>query len=122
MVLANNRPEVTCWVRKAFTQAVDFNHGLIKFILPYQEPNQHQIFSAKHGMGYFLAHSYNFCVKKHVPVHGNLLVASVKLFEPILNQNSNIAKSSFGLILAYSDILGILNVEDGDMRCFETKV
>ena len=73
-------------------------------------------------MGYFLAHSYYFCIKKHPFAHGNSLVASEKLFEPILNQNSNVAKSSFGLILAYSDILGILNVEDGDMRCFKTKV
>ena len=96
MVLANYRPEVTCWVRKAFTHAVDFNHGLIKFISTYQEPNQNQIFSAKHGMGYFLAHSYNFCIKKHVLAQRNSLVALVKSFEPILNQNSNIAKSSFG--------------------------
>ena len=73
-------------------------------------------------MGYFLAHRYYFCIKKYILAHGNSLMASVKSFEPILNQNSNIAKSSFGLILAYSDILGILNVEDGDMRCFETKV
>ena len=106
-------------VRKALTQAGYFNHALIKFILTYQEPNQHYIFSAKHCMGYFLACSYNFCIKKHVLAHGKSLVASVKLFEPILNQNSNIAKSSFGLILAYSDIFYIMNSMIASHKIFE---
>ena len=33
MLFANYEPEVTCWVRKVFTQAWEFNCGLIEFIL-----------------------------------------------------------------------------------------